>query len=213
MIDLVGVAKSFATKGRLPTVVLGPTTLTLPADRRLAILGRKGEGKSVLLQLLARIDAPDLGRVISPLRLSPVVNSDRIFHRELSGIENIRFYARRFGVDENLLMSAMDRFYRLGPFLAEAIGNLSPRERHSVEAALVAALHFDCYLFDDINLLDLDLVERSFGSAAQRGAGVIFATGSTRSAQQFGDCAVVIQDRTLYPFNCIKEATRFYERG
>ncbi len=213
LIGLVGVAKSFAAKGRPPTLVLRPTTITLPADRRLAILGGKHEGKSVLLQLLARTDEPDLGRVISPMRLSPIVNCDRIFHRELSGLENIRFYARTSGVDENLLMRAMDGFYRIGSFLDAVVGDLPQKERRSVEAALVAALAFDCYLFDDIGLLDSSLVERSLGAAAGRGAGVIFTTASPRFARQFADCAVVIQNHTLHPFHRVEEATRFYERG
>lgn len=212
LIDLVRVAKSYATKGRVPNVVFRPTTLTLPADRRLAILGGKHEGKSVLLQLLARTERPDLGEVVTRAQLSPIVNADRIFHRDLSGFENIRFYARRFGVDENQLILAMDRFYRVSPFLDLCAGDVPLRQRRSMEAALAAALAFDCYLVDDLGLLAPDLVERHLDMAARRGAGVIFTTGSLRLARQFADCAVVIQDRTLYPFSRIEEAARFYER-
>ena len=212
LIDLVRVAKSFLTKGRAPTVVFRPTTLTLPADRRLAILGGRHEGKSVLLSLLARSERPDLGQIITRSRLSPVVNSDRIFHRELSGIENIRFYARRFGVDEEQLIVAMDRFYRVSSFLDLAAGELPVRQRRSMEAALAAALAFDCYLLDDLGVLDPELIERHLHIAARRGAGVIFSTGSVRLARQFADCAVVIQNQTLYPFSRIEEAARFYDR-
>lgn len=213
LIGLVAVAKSFAAKGRAPTVVFRPTTISLPTDRRLAILGGKSEGKTVLLQLLAQTEKPDAGRVVAPLALSPVVNSDRIFHRDLSGFENIRFYARRFGVDERLLMRAMDAIYPLAPVLERRVGSLTMRERRGMEAALAAAFAYDCYLLDDLEILPPELAQRTLATVTRRGAGVIFATDRARLARQFADCAVVIQDQTLHPFARIEEATRFYERG
>ena len=213
LIGLLAVAKSYAAKGRAPTVVFRPTTISLPTDRRLAILGGKSEGKTVLLQLLARTEKPDLGQIVAPVSLSPVVNSDRIFHRDLSGLENIRFYARRFGVDERLLIRAMDSICPLAPVLERRVGSLTMRERRGLEAALAAAFSFDCYLIDDIGILPPELAERTLAAAARRGSGVIFATDRARLARQFADCAVVIQDQTLHPFARIEEATRFYERG
>jgi capsular polysaccharide transport system ATP-binding protein len=213
LIHLVEVAKAFPGRDGPPNVVLRPTTISLPADRRLAILGGKGEGKSLCLQLLARNEKPDLGQVVVPLRLSPVVNSDRLFHPGLSGFENVRYYARRFGIDEEQLVMAMDRFHPISRFLKVHTGELTIRERRTMEATLAAAIAFDCYLVDDVGQLAADLVERHFEIAARRGAGVIFTTGSPRLAQQFADCAVVIRDRTLHPFYRIEEAIRFYERN
>ena len=213
LIGLVAVTKSFAVRGRAPNVVFRPTTLSLPADRRLAVLGGKSEGKTVLLQLLARTEKPDLGQIVGSVALSPVVNSDRIFHRDLSALENVRFYARRFGVDERQLMLAMNAIYPLAPVLERRVGALTMRERRGMEAALAAAFAFDCYLLDDIDILPPELAERTLAAAARRGAGVIFATDRARLARQFADCAVVIQDQTLHPFARIEEATRFYERG
>ena len=212
-IGLIQVAKSFSIKGRAPVVVFRPTTISIPTDRRVAVLAGKGEGKTVLLQLLARTEPPDFGQVVTHSRLSPVVNSDRMFHRDLSGLENIRFYARRFGFDEERVILAMDSLYSIGPFLNIRIGNLSQRERRSMEATLTAALAFDCYMIDDVGLLASSLAERFLETAVQRGAGLIFATGSLRLARQFGDCAIVIQGQTLHPFSRIEEAARFYERG
>jgi capsular polysaccharide transport system ATP-binding protein len=212
LIGLVEVAKSYAAKGRGPTVLFRPTTITIPTDRRLAILGGKSEGKTVLLQLLAGAERPDTGRIVSWSRLSPVVNADPIFHRNLSGIENVRFYARRFGVGEEPLLMAMNRFYRIGPLLDQRVGDLPVRARRSMEAALAAAFAFDCYLVDDVGLLDGELVERLVAAAGQRRAGLIFAAGGLRQARLFADCAIVIRDRTLHPFNQVEEAARFYGR-
>jgi capsular polysaccharide transport system ATP-binding protein len=213
VIGLLAVAKSFGEKGRAPAVVFRPTTISLPTDRRLAILGAKSEGKTVLLQLLSGTEKPDTGRVIAPARLSPVVNSDRIFHRDLSVLENIRFYARRFSVDEVGLMQTIDRISPLAAILDQRAGSLLMRERRGIEAALAVAFAFDCYLVDDIDILPPELAERTLAAARRRGAGVIFATDRTRLARQFADCAVVIRDQTLHPFARIEEATRFYEQG
>jgi capsular polysaccharide transport system ATP-binding protein len=212
LIGLVAVAKSFAEKGRVPNVVFRPTTISLPTDRRLAVLGGKSEGKTVLLQLLAGTEKPDVGSVITPPGLSPVVNSDRIFHRDLSVLENIRFYARRFLVDEVRLMQAIDRMSPLAAALERRAGDLTMRERRGMEAALAMAFGFDCYLVDDIDILPTEITQRTLAEIARRGAGLIFATDRSRLARQFADCAVVIQDHTLHPFARIEEATRFYER-
>jgi ABC-type polysaccharide/polyol phosphate transport system ATPase subunit len=212
VIRLVAVAKAFGGERGEPTVVFRPTTITLPADRHLAILGGRNEGKTVLLQLLSLTEKPDAGQVITALRLSPVVNSDRIFHRNLSVFENIRFYARMSSVDEHTLMRGMNSILSLGPVLEHRIGSLTMRERRGLEAALAIALGFDCCMIDDIGMLAADIVQRALATAACRGAGVIFATDRARHVRQFADCAVVIQGQTLHPFARIEEAIRYYER-
>ena len=58
-VQLDGVAKSFA--GRQ---ILAPTTLSIEARERLALIGPSGCGKSTLLKMILGIVTPDVGRVL-----------------------------------------------------------------------------------------------------------------------------------------------------
>jgi capsular polysaccharide transport system ATP-binding protein len=212
VIHLVAVAKGYVATGSAPKLVFRPTTLTLPADRRVAVLGERREGKTVLLQLLAGQEPPDEGEVIAPLRLSPIVNGGRLFHPGLTGLENIRFFARLSGFDADRLLVAVSALSGVGKALNRPARDLEWAERKSVEAALTASLPFDCHLIDDLGQLDEALAEQYFALAARHRAGIIFTTNKARLARRFADCAVVIRDHTLYPFARIEEATSFYER-
>jgi capsular polysaccharide transport system ATP-binding protein len=212
VIHLLAVAKSFFAAGSAPKLVFRPTTLSFPADRRVAVLGDRRDGKTVLLQLLAGLEVPDEGAVIAPLRLSPIVNGGRLFHPNLTGLENIRFHARLSGIDADHLLAAVSALSGVGKALNRPVRDLEWGERKSVEAALTAALPFDCHLIDDLGQLEDELAEQYFAAAAQQRAGVIFATNKARLARRFADCAVVIRDQTLYPFARVEEATSFYER-
>jgi capsular polysaccharide transport system ATP-binding protein len=212
LVHLVSVAKSFPGGAHAPRIVFRPTTVSLPTDRRVAILGDKRVGKTTLLQMLARKLIPDQGRLIAPVRFSPVVNSGGLLHPKLTVLENIRFLARLFGADAERLAFAVDALnggdIRLDtPFKTHDSGG-----RKDLEAAVAIALPFDCYLFDDAGQLGPDLIERCFEAAKWRGAGFIFASTSSRLARQFADAILVIGDMTLYPFADAEEGIRFFER-
>ena len=53
LIHFVDVAMSYPREGLLPQIVLVPGTISLPTDRRLAVLVRRHQGKTTLLQLLS----------------------------------------------------------------------------------------------------------------------------------------------------------------
>jgi len=192
--------------------VFRPTTVSLPTDRRVAILGGRRAGKTTFLQILARKLAPDQGQLIAPLRFSPIVNSGGLFHPQLTGLENIHFIARMFGVAAERLTLSVDAFNGNSisldtPFKAHDSGR-----RRALVAAVTIVLPFDCYLFDDAAQLAPDLLERSFDAAAQRCAGLIFTTASSRLARQFADAILVIGDTTVHPFADVEEGIQYFER-
>ena len=212
LIYLLSVAKSFSAKGRVPKVVFRPTTVTLPVDRRGAVLGGKGEGKTVFLQILAGAETPDQGHIIVPARLSSIINSGGLLHPQLTGFENIRFVARMFGVDARQLTAAVDAFGGIGDALSLRMKSQDVNRRKALEAALTIALPFDCYLLDNIGQMAPEMLEPTFEAAARRNAGVIFATSKPRMVRQFANFAIVINDQTLHAFSHVEEAIRFHER-
>lgn len=209
MIHLSSLAKSHAVPGSRPKIVLRPTTLALPADRRLAVLGEGREANSAFLRLLAGVARPTRGTVISDLRLSPVVRRVGLFHPHLNSLENIRFFARMLNFDADQLMLAVGAFAGAGSSLGRPPKDEDGAERKAAEMALLTILPFDCYLIDEITQFSEAVIRRHLDVVAPRGAGMIFSTTSARLARQFGDCAIVIRNGIVHPFSNVAEALAF----
>lgn len=210
LIHLVAVAKIYSPPDHPAKVVLRPTTLALPADRRLAVLGGRRQGKSVFLRLLAGVESPTQGEVIAPGRMSPVARPNVLFHPRLGLSENIRFIARMLNLHPDELTVALDAICEAGGTLCEQ----DHKGDHwaAAEIALLSMLPFDCYCVDDIGHMAEKSRERFFHAAAQRGAGIIFATNQPRMARRHADCAIVLRDGNVHPFSNIDEAISFDER-
>ena len=63
LIRLAGVGKEYQT-GRGVLTALRPTDLTIEAGETVAIVGPSGSGKSTILNLIAGIDRPTVGRIV-----------------------------------------------------------------------------------------------------------------------------------------------------
>jgi ABC-type polysaccharide/polyol phosphate transport system ATPase subunit len=212
MILLHAITKTYSSKHGAPEVVFRPTTIALPTDRRVAVLGERLRGNSVLLRLLAGQEPPDAGAVVAPVRLSPIANAATLFNPRFSPIENIWLVARMLGVAGAGLAALVDAFCGLGPAMEMPVSFLNASERQRLNIALVALLSFDCYLLDNARSVPTELLEGYFHAAAARGAGLIFTTNLPRQVHQYAEHAVVIRDRTVLEFDHVAEAVRSYER-
>jgi capsular polysaccharide transport system ATP-binding protein len=193
-------------------VILRPTTLSLPADRRLAVLGTRRSRNSHFLRLLAGIATPTRGRVLSAVRLSPIMKSNGLFHPYLNGLENIRQFARMLNLAPDRLAAAMDEFSGTGGALGGPAKEEDRLRRREAEMALLSLLPFGCYLIDEIAQFSEALARRHLGAVSSRGAGLIFTTTSSRLVRCYADCAIVLRDASVHPFSDVEEATAFHER-
>ncbi len=213
MIQLIAVQKSYAEGRHAPKAVFESTTVELPPERRIGVLARRSQGKSTLLQMLARNETPDQGYILAPREMSPVVNSGGLFHPQLSAIDNLRFLARAFGMKMEQLLTAADAFQPLELNLNQPIRMQSAASRRNMEAAVVTVLPFDCYLYDDIGQFEPTFFMRCLDAAVRRHAGVVFTTVNPKLLRQFADFFIVISDATLHPFSKVEEAIEFFEHG
>ena len=113
MIRFESLSKSFMVRGQRK-LVIDNLNLTLPTGVSLALLGRNGAGKSTLLDLIAGTQRPNTGRVVSDGTISWPVGFGSSFHRELTGAQNVRFVARIYGVDTDVLVAFVENFAELG---------------------------------------------------------------------------------------------------
>ena len=202
---------SYPRGGRLAQIVLVPGTISLPTDRRLAVLVRRHQGKTTLMQLLSGKLRPDQGEVMGADSLSPVVNAGSLLHPQLSAVENIRFLARAYGFDPDVMLMAVDALQPLDFPMDQPLKGQDGSQRKSLEAAIVFLLPFQCYLVDEIGQLDPNLVARCMESLAERQAGIVFSTSQSRLASQYADAAVLIDDGLLHLFQDVEEAVEVYE--
>src|SRR5437763_5486463 len=105
-IDVRGVQKHLGGRA----VLRGIDLQVLPG-RTLAIVGPNGAGKSTLLRVLATLARPSAGEVrlcgidslADPVRARRhlgVVGASTFLYAELTGMENLRYYARLYGVHD-----------------------------------------------------------------------------------------------------------------
>ena len=179
--------------GRL---AFGPADLDIPTDRVVAVLDGSGEARTTLLRLLAGRVRPDAGTVFRPAHPSPVINDEKLLHPALTGLANLRFLARAYGVDHDAFVRAIDAFCGLGALLPERVRNLDGGARRTLEASAAILLPFDVALIDDAQQLPARVLADCRAAARARGTGLIFATSGPR-AQQGADAALILNGASL----------------
>jgi ABC-type polysaccharide/polyol phosphate transport system ATPase subunit len=212
LIQLVATEEWYQEPNEPPRIVLRPTTLDLPADRRLVVLGRRRSANSRFLRLLAGITWPTRGRVIAKVRLSPILSANGLFHPYFNGVENVRHFARMLNLHPDQLLLAIDSFSGSTGFLGGVAKVEEQDPRRQAMMGLLTLLPFDCYLIDEIAQFSEAVVWRHLDAVAPRGAGMIFTTSSRRHAQRYADCALVLRDAVVHPFSSVEKAFAFYER-
>ncbi len=77
--------------------------LAVEAGEIVGVIGDNGAGKSTLLKVVARITAPDEGRVAVRGRLASLIELGAGFHPELTGRENVLLHGSILGIPRRTL--------------------------------------------------------------------------------------------------------------
>ena len=82
--------------------------LTVEGGEIVGVIGDNGAGKSTLLKVIARITAPDEGRVAVRGRLASLIELGAGFHPELTGRENVLLHGSILGIPRRTLRPKID---------------------------------------------------------------------------------------------------------
>jgi capsular polysaccharide transport system ATP-binding protein len=212
VIRFENVTKTYRMRGGARRRVLTDLTLTLP-HRNIGVLGRNGAGKSTLLQLISGITDPDRGRIRRGIRVSWPIGFRGSFHGQLTGVENIRFVARVYGVDEAAVIEQVAAFADLGPFLHEPVRTYSSGMSARLAFGLSLALKFDTYLVDEL----LSVGDASFKAKSRAAfddlvsrSRMIMVSHSIASIREYCDCGVVVRNGTAEFYEDLEEAIEIY---
>jgi len=205
MIHLAGVTMKLPS-GPDTTPFLRDVTLSLPTHLRCAVLGGLPASRTHFLRLICGKERPEKGEILTQTRFSIIGNSGTYFHPGLTGLENITFCARRYGIDAWSLTKMAVGFEKIEADWPALTNKLPVKKRRAMEILVSALLPYDCYLLDDIDQVPPAVLEPLFEIIGARRAGVIFTARTAKHVRQFGDCGGVIGSNTLQMFSQVEEA-------
>lgn len=214
MINLSCVTKEYPTRKGCHRV-LDRVSLEIGRGEKVGILGRNGAGKSTLIRLLSGAEYPTSGRIERTMSISWPLAFSGGFQGSMTGLDNLRFVCRVYGVNARSKLGFVRDFTELGPFLSEPIKHYSAGMRARLAFGISLVIDFDCFLIDEIISVgderfrarcEYELFERRKEKA------FVFAAHYAEFMRARCDRALVLRNGKLIEFRDIEEALRFYRQ-
>lgn len=212
MISFQNVSKSFNT-GFGKNLVLNDINLHVKPGQRLGILGINGSGKSTMVRLLSGACKPTKGKVNRSMSVSWPLGLTGGFQTKLTGLDNVRFICRVYGLHPDNGIAFIEDFTELGKFLKEPVHTYSSGMRSKLAFAISFLVDFDCYLIDEaLAVGDARFQEKCHHQLFERrkDAALVLVSHSNQLIRQYCDSAVLLKDKTIHHFNSLEEAIENY---
>ena len=130
--------------------VLDGISFDIAAGEKIAVLGKNGAGKSTLVKIIGGVEEPTSGDVARDLFMSWPIAFAGGFEATMSGLDNIRFIARIYGVPIEDAVAFVDDFAELGRLLYLPVKTYSSGMRARLAFGLTLAVDFECFLIDEV---------------------------------------------------------------
>lgn len=212
MIELEHVSKAYRTKAGVKTI-LSDVSLCFPRGRSVGLMGLNGAGKSTLLRMIAGTERPDRGRIIRKAKISWPLGFSGALHSSLTGIENIRFVARIYGLDFRATLASVADFAEIGAYLEMPVRTYSSGMRARLAFGLSMAVDFECYLVDEITGVgDFQFKQKcqaAFAARRER-ADIIMVSHSISTLKLYCQSAVVLEGGKTFYYENISDAEAIY---
>jgi capsular polysaccharide transport system ATP-binding protein len=213
MIEIQQVYKAYHTRQGRRTV-LEDINLRLERGRNLGILGRNGAGKSTLIRLLSGAERPTSGRIIRSMSVSWPLAFGGAFQGHLTGLDNLKFVCRIYGVDYRPLLPFIEEFTELGVYFKEPVSHYSMGMVTRLAFALSMAIEFDCFLIDEAMVVgDARFHERCHVELfhKRKDRAFILVTHDANVIRMYCESACVLHRGRLLSFPSVDAAYEFYE--
>jgi capsular polysaccharide transport system ATP-binding protein len=213
MIRLENIVKTYPTR-RGPRVVLDKINLQVNKGQRIGILGRNGSGKSTLIRMISGAEPPTSGRVTRGISVSWPLAFAGAFQAFLTGLDNLRFICRIYGVDYKNVVPFVEEFTELGLYLREPVEHYSGGMRARLAFALSMAIEFDCFLIDEVIAVGdsrfhekcrVELFEK------RKDRALILVSHDANTIKSHCDSASVLVSGKLQSFEHVDEAYAYYD--
>lgn len=215
MIRLADVRKCYPTRAGAVRVLDG-VDLIVERGEHVGILGRNGAGKSTLIRLISGAELPTGGLVERRMSVSWPLAFGGAFQGSLTGIDNLRFICRIYGVDPTAHESFLADFSELGIYLNEPVKTYSSGMRARLAFAISMVIEFDCFLIDEIIAVgDSHFREKCMVELFQkrRDRAKIIVSHQTHYIREHCSRAYVLSGGKLHRYDNLDDAFAFYSEA
>lgn len=213
MIELRSISKSYLTREGYHTVLDG-VDLNIQRGEKIGILGCNGAGKSTLIRILSGAEQPSAGHVHRGMTLSWPLAFGGAFQGSLSGLDNLKFICRVYGVAHSDKLAYVEDFSELGKYMREPVKTYSAGMRARLAFAISMAIEFDCFLIDEI----ISVGDARFHDKCQhemfekrKDRAFIMVSHVAHNIREHCDRAGVLVAGKLHLFESIDAAFDFYQ--
>lgn len=213
MIAIENVCKYYRTRQGRRTI-LEQINFQIERGSHVGILGRNGAGKSTLIRLLSGAEMPSSGRIKRNMSVSWPLAFGGAFQPHLTGLDNLKFVCRIYGVDYKQKVDFVEQFTELGMYFREPVSHYSMGMATRLAFALSMAVEFDCFLIDETMVVgDARFHERCHDElfVKRRDRAFILVSHDPHVIRAHCDTAWVLNQGRMHQFDNINNAYQFYE--
>ena len=212
MIEITDLRKVYPVRGG-EHVVLNNLNFTIRRGEKIGVLGRNGAGKSTLVRILSGAERPSAGNIKRNMSLSWPLAFGGAFQGSLTGLDNLKFICRIYGVSYEEKIQYVQEFSELGKFLREPVKTYSSGMRARLAFAISMAIEFECFLIDEvISVGDARFHEKCkrelFEKRSDRG--FLIVSHEMHNIKEHCDKAFVLNKGSLSEFSDIDNAYSWY---
>ena len=217
MIEVKNLTKSYLHHKGGRKYVFRDLSFTIPSDRNVAIIGRNGAGKSTLMNLLAKVDTPDSGEIITDKSISWPVGLSGGFQGSLSARENVKFIARTQGFRGDALREKVrfvEEFAEIEEYFDLPVKTYSSGMRGRVAFGLSLAFEFDYYLVDEaMSVGDAHFKKKASDAFKDKvgKANIILVTHGMTQVRTMCDLVLVLHGGKATLYDDIEEGIKVYQ--
>lgn len=213
MILLDKVSKSYQTRAGTKEVLKG-IDFKIEKGERVGFLGRNGAGKSTLIRLISGAELPDSGNVTREMSVSWPLAFGGAFQNALTGIDNLRFICRIYGVSTEGKLDYVQEFAELGDYIYEPLRSYSAGMRARLAFAISMVIEFDCFLIDEVIAVGDDRFQKKchtelFDKRSDRA--LIIVSHNEHFIREHCDRIAILNNGRALTFQSVDEAYEYYE--
>jgi lipopolysaccharide transport system ATP-binding protein len=204
--------------------VLNGISFDVKKGEMMGVIGKNGQGKTTLLQILCGILKPDSGAVKLTGSTVPFLALGTGFQPDLSAIDNIVMYGLYLGLTKKEIKERIPdilSYAELEKFADTKLKHFSTGMFARLAFATAVQVEPDILLVDEVLAVgDVSFREKSFEtflSFKERGKTIVFVTHSLDQVKRLCDRAIFLQNgkiqKTGQPDEVVKEFYDYYQIG
>lgn len=212
MIVLRNVSKRYPSRQGYKQILNG-VNLSIQKGEVVGILGRNGAGKSTLIRLLSGAERPTSGEVFRGMSVSWPLAFGGGFQGSLTGLDNVRFVCRVYGVEIDNVVRFVKSFSELDKSFYEPVKTYSTGMATRLAFAISAAINFDCYLIDEVIAVgDSRFHQKCHDElfVAKKDAAKVIVSHQPELISAYCNRAAVISGGALITFDSVDAALEHY---